>query len=158
MVELFTRYMYYARAKLGVKDTTTPALRLFFEGGNNYKSLNDESVFNELESLANFWKRLYRPDEFSDKTKKQLFILQYAPNGMWTYLTSVYFLARKVKEYNLDEEAFNQFLDKITAFIIKRIFKYNFTSNVACHNYNSVFEIDFSSFRISNVTIIKYLK
>ena len=118
MVELFTRYMYYARAKLRVKDTTTPALRLFFEGGNNYKSLNDESVFNELESLANFWKRLYRPDEFSDKTKKQLFILQYAPNGMWTYLTSVYFLARKDKNDNIDEEAFNQFLDKITAFII----------------------------------------
>lgn len=37
---------------------------------------------------------------------------------MWTYLTSVYFLARKDKNDNLDEKAFNQFLDKITAFII----------------------------------------
>ncbi len=118
MVELFTRYMYYARARLGVKDTTTPALRLFFEGGDNYKILSDESVFNDLESLANFWNRLYRPDEFSEKTQKQLFILQYAPNGMWAYLTSVYFLARKDQNGNLDENVFNQFLDKVTAFIL----------------------------------------
>lgn len=48
---------------------------------------------------------------------KKLFVLNYAPNGMWTYLVSVYFMQYKDDDGLLNEEKFYGFLDKITAFI-----------------------------------------
>lgn len=118
MVELFTQYMYFVRAKRGIKDTTTPALRIFFEGGNKYQAFKDEHVLNDLEALADFWHRIYQFEDFSKETQKLLFVLQYAPNGMWTYLTSVYFFSRRDDANALDEVAFNLFLRRITAFIL----------------------------------------
>ncbi len=106
MVELFTRYMYFVRAKRGIRDTTTPALRLFFEGGNKYQTFRNPEVLCDLEALMAFWSRIYKLQGFSEQTKKLLFVLQYAPNGMWTYLTSVYFLARRNEENEIEEEAF----------------------------------------------------
>ena len=44
-------------------------------------------------------------------------MLQYAPNGMWEYLTSVYFLSYRDDEDQLDDIHFAAFLSKITAFI-----------------------------------------
>ena len=41
MDELFTRYMYYERALMGNKNTTTEALRKFYEK-DNYKLLKNE--------------------------------------------------------------------------------------------------------------------
>ena len=117
MVELFTRYMYFVRAKRGIRDTTTPALCLFFEGGNKYQAFRNQEVLYDLEALVTFWSRIYKLQGFSDQTKKLLFVLQYAPNGMWTYLTSVYFLARRNEQNEIDEEAFKAFLSRITAFI-----------------------------------------
>lgn len=118
MVELFTQYMYFVRAKRGIKDTTTPALRVFFEGGNKYQAFKEKHVLNELEALADFWHRIYQLEDFSKETQKLLFVLQYAPNGMWTYLTSVYFFSRRDDANMLDERAFNFFLRRITAFIL----------------------------------------
>lgn len=40
-----------------------------------------------------------------------------APNGIWTYLVSVYFLCRQEPDGQLDEEQFFHFLERITAFI-----------------------------------------
>ena len=54
---------------------------------------------------------------------RKLYVLNYAPNGMWQYITSVYFLRNKTStdpdQYpdSLDTVKFNAFLDKITAFI-----------------------------------------
>jgi hypothetical protein len=48
---------------------------------------------------------------------RKLAVLNYAPNGMWTYLVSVYFLQYVEGDGSLEEHQFAGFLDKITAFI-----------------------------------------
>lgn len=53
MDELFTRYMYYIRAKQGIKSSTTEALRKFYEK-DNYTLLKREDTFNDLITLAHF--------------------------------------------------------------------------------------------------------
>lgn len=117
MVELFTQYMYYKRAKNGIVGTSTPALRVFFEGGNNYQLLRSDEIMPDLEALAHFWKRLMLHDGLSEKLQKQLFVLKYAPNSMWTYLTSVYFFACRDASNQIEDSKMEQFFDKITAFI-----------------------------------------
>ena len=54
---------------------------------------------------------------FSDGVLKKLFVLNYAPNGMWQHITSVYFLQNRIKDDLLEDTSFNKFLDRITAFI-----------------------------------------
>lgn len=115
--ELFTRYMYYERAKMGVTKSTTEALRTFYSR-NKYSLLNETTMSN-LEKLMDFWKDILdQSDErFSPEVIRQLFILEYAPNGMWTYFLSVYFMQNKDDNNNLDNEKLLAFLKKITAFI-----------------------------------------
>ena len=55
-------------------------------------------------------------DKFSLDVLKRLFVLNYAPNGMWTYFVSVYYMANR-NDGHLDDNEFCQFLDKIIAFI-----------------------------------------
>lgn len=118
MDELFTRYMYYERARMGIRLTTTEALRKFYER-NKYEILKREQTLNDLEILAEFWKEVSDQDDaiFSDRILRRLFVLYYAPNSMWTYLVSVYFMANKTDDNTLEEEAFYEFLNRITAFI-----------------------------------------
>jgi uncharacterized protein with ParB-like and HNH nuclease domain len=118
MDELFTRYMYYLRAKEGNKSTTVESLRKFYERGK-YKYLKTEDTISELKSLASFWQNiaLQNGEIFSEEILKKLFVLSYAPNGMWQYITSVYYLRHKNDEDLLEEAPFGAFLDKITAFI-----------------------------------------
>lgn len=118
MDELFTRYMYYVRAKMGIKSSTTEALRKFYER-DGYALLKDEQTFENLVVLANFWDDVSNQDNirFSPRILRRLFVLNYAPNGMWTYFVSVYFMQNKDKDGMLDDEAFYNFLNKITAFI-----------------------------------------
>lgn len=118
MDELFTRYMYYERAKLGIKQTTTEALRKFYEK-DKYSLLKRDETLDNLEKLADFWKNVFLQEDtvFSDRILRKLAVLQYAPNGMWVYLVSVYFMQYKDDENHLEEEPFYEFLDKITAFI-----------------------------------------
>lgn len=118
MDELFARYMYYLRAKEGNKSTTTEALRKFYER-NKYQYLKNQDTISELKSLALFWKSISNQDEqrFSESVLKKLFVLTYAPNGMWQNIVSVYFLYHKSSDGALNEPEFKAFLDKITAFI-----------------------------------------
>lgn len=118
MDELFTRYMYYLRSKNGNRNTTVEALRKFYEK-NKYAVLKNLHTLDNLESLASFWFNIMNQDKtiFSEETLKKLYILHYAPNSMWQYITSVYFLHYKDKNNTLEEASFNAFLDKITAFI-----------------------------------------
>lgn len=118
MDELFTRYMYYVRAKRGIKSSTTEALRKFYEK-DGYAILKNEETFNNLIDLANFWNDVSNQDneKFSARILRKLFVLNYAPNGMWTYFVSVYFMQNKDNEGLLDEDKFYAFLNKITAFI-----------------------------------------
>ena len=118
MDELFTRYMYYERAKKGIKSSTTEALRKFYEK-ESYSLLKNENTLNSLITLAEFWDSISNQDDekFSNRVLKRLFVLNYAPNGMWTYFVSVYFLHNKDSNGLLDDEKFYVFLSKITAFI-----------------------------------------
>lgn len=118
MDELFTRYMYFERAKQGIKLTTTEALRKFYEK-DKYAILKRDETLDELEKLAQFWKNVNIQDDtvFSEDVLRSLSILKYAPNGMWTYLVSVYFLQNKDANDKLDNGEFNEFLRRITAFI-----------------------------------------
>ena len=118
MDELFTRYMYYVRAKKGIKSSTTEALRKFYEQ-DSYAILKQENTFDDLVTLANFWNDVLKQDDerFSQRVLRRLLVLYYAPNGMWTYFVSVYFMHNKDANGLLDDEAFFNFLHKITAFI-----------------------------------------
>lgn len=117
MDELFTRYMYYKRAVQNISNTTVEGLRKFYEK-NNYELLCQEETFDNIELLAEFWLKIYRQDDsFSKRVLQKLFVLQYAPNSMWTYLVTVYFFKYKNKNNELNEIEFYNFLDKIIAFI-----------------------------------------
>ena len=118
MDDLFTRYMYYLRAKKGIKYSTTEALRKFYEK-DDYACLKDENTFNDLIKLASFWNDINNQDtsKFSDRVLKRLFVLNYAPNGMWNNIVSVYFMQNKDIDGRLDDEKFYNFLNKIIGFI-----------------------------------------
>lgn len=118
MDELFTRYMYFERAKQNNKSSTTEALRKFYEK-NSYALLHNDETFENLIDLANFWNDVHdqSQERFSDRILRRLFVLNYAPNGMWTYFVSVYYLSYRDSNGMLDDEKFYNFLNKITAFI-----------------------------------------
>lgn len=118
MDELFTRYMYYVRATMGIKSSTTEALRKFYEK-DGYALLKQENTFENLVILAHFWNDVSNQDSsrFSERILRRLFVLNYAPNGMWTYFVSVYFMQNRDEDGMLDDEQFYVFLNKITAFI-----------------------------------------
>lgn len=118
MDELFTRYMYYERAKLGIKSSTTEALRKFYEK-DSYRLLKTPGVFDNLITLANFWNDISNQnnERFSEEILRRLFVLNYAPNGMWTYFVSVYFMQNKDDEGMLEDDAFLGFLNKTIAFV-----------------------------------------
>ncbi|MBQ7561915.1 MAG: DUF262 domain-containing protein [Synergistaceae bacterium] len=117
MNELFNRYMHYERAIEGLKDSTQIGSRAFYER-DNYKlfRVDHERVFKNLVMLANFWYDVFsqNEDNLSPRALKKLFILNYAPNSMWTFLVSVYYLHN---QDSFDDEDFCGFLDKLTAFI-----------------------------------------
>ena len=118
MDELFTKYMYYERAKLGISGSTTEALRKFYEK-DNYSLLKNENTFKNLQLLADFWEDILTQNKnvFSDDVLKDLFILNYAPNSMWTYFLSVYFMQNKDMKNELDNEKLHNFLGKVIGFV-----------------------------------------
>lgn len=117
MDELFTRYMYYQRASMGIRDTTTQSLRDFFSR-DSYSILKNDNTLLDLESLLDFWQDVDAQRGFSERVLRRLFVLNYAPNGMWTYLLSVWFLANRDHEGHLNDDKLYQFLNLITAFIL----------------------------------------
>ena len=110
--------MYYVRATRGLSDTTTIALRKFYEN-DNYALMYKNETLDNLETLLDFWNDVTNQDveRFSIRVLRRLFVLSYAPNGMWRYFTSVYFMKNKDAEGKLDDELFYSFLNTITAFI-----------------------------------------
>jgi uncharacterized protein with ParB-like and HNH nuclease domain len=118
MNELFSRYMYYLRAQERVKNSTTLALRSFYEK-DEYKYLKRPNTLKDLKILANFWDCIERNDGsiFNEDINKKLFVLRHSPNSMWHNLTSVYFLKCKLNdEGDLDQARFSLFLSKVIAF------------------------------------------
>lgn len=118
MDELFSRYMYFVRAKKGIMSSTTEALRKFYEK-DSYALLKDEKTLSDLVTLGEFWEDVSNQDthRFSNRVLKRLFVLNYAPNGMWTYFVSVFFMQKKDANGMLEDDGFFEFLQKITGFI-----------------------------------------
>lgn len=118
MDELFARYMYYERSKMQIKSSTTEALRKFYEK-NNYSLFKKPEIFDNLTALAHFWEDVSEQnhERFSDEVLRRFFVLNYAPNSMWTYFVSVYFMQNKDENGLLDNDALEYFLNQITGFI-----------------------------------------
>ena len=113
MDEVFTRYMYYERARMGIKSSTTEALRKFYER-NGYELLKREETFDNIVDLAGFWRDIFdqNTERFSDAVLRRLFVFNFAPNSMWTYFLSVYYMCNRDDEGMLEEESLLTFLDK----------------------------------------------
>lgn len=97
--------MYYERALLTNRSSMTEGLRKFYEK-DGYVLLRREQTLENLVLLADFWKDVYsqNEDRFSVDVLKRLFVLNYAPNSLWTYIVSVYFMHYKNAENMLDNE------------------------------------------------------
>lgn len=120
---IFMRYMHYARASKGIKDTTVEGLRDFYgRDDEKFSPLKRDyaQTFEGLMVLADFWKDVaaLESTRFSERVRKSLFILHYLPNNVWTFLVSVYFMANKTDNGMLDDMKFHAFLQKITGFIL----------------------------------------
>lgn len=125
MDELFTKYMYFIRATENNRSSTTESLRKFYEH-EKYNRLLRENTISDLNSLVGFWENIVEEndEQFSEDVLKKLFVLKNAPNSMWEYITSVYYLSFRNSEGLLSNSAFSAFLSKITAFI----FAYSLTN------------------------------
>ena len=160
MDELFTRYMYFMRANQGIKSSTTEALRKFYEK-DKYSLLKNENTLLNLRVLADFWNDVYnqREDKFSKKVLKKLFILNYAPNSMWHYFLSVYFLKNRDENNLLEEEKLDEFLTRIIAFIWSYAFVKPGVNALRTPVYAEMVnivegkEISFSEFKIEKETL-----
>ena len=117
--DLFMRYSYYAKTKKAVEKNsriseTFSDMRDFY-AENNYELLRDKEVYEDLETLAQFWDDVAnRKDRFSPQVLKKLYVLSYSPYSVWSYVVSLYFMSWR----ELDEEDFCRFADKITALIL----------------------------------------
>jgi hypothetical protein len=160
MDELFTRYMYFMRANQGIKSSTTEALRKFYEK-DKYSLLKNENTLLNLKVLADFWNDVYSQevDRFSKKVLKKLFILNYAPNSMWHYFLSVYFLKNRDENNLLEEEKLDEFLTRIIAFIWSYAFVKPGVNALRTPVYAEMVnivegkEISFSEFKIEKETL-----
>jgi uncharacterized protein with ParB-like and HNH nuclease domain len=118
--EIFTLYMYWLRAKNGIKDTTVPGLRNFFEQ-NKYEKLKNDKTIEDVISLSNFWKILLNKVTInsigvSEEALKYVHSLENMPNVFWKYNLTVYFFANKNENDKLDENKFSEYVKKTCAY------------------------------------------
>ena len=113
--DLFRRYMYYLMARAEIKNDTFPDMRDYYEK-DGYKVLQSNKTFEDLITLANFWDDIATRNEerFSPRVLRRLYVLNWAPYNIWTYVVSIYFMGNR----ELYEEKFFTFLNKITAMIL----------------------------------------
>lgn len=120
MDELFTRYMYFLRAQDDKQknSTTMQALRDFYSK-NKYQVLESEETLSNLEYLLECWHdvKIQNRAVFSESTLRHLFVLNYAPNSLWTFIVSVWFLVNKNEDKFKATSEFENFLDRLSVFI-----------------------------------------
>jgi uncharacterized protein with ParB-like and HNH nuclease domain len=118
--EIFTLYMYWRRAKDGIKDTTVPGLRKYFEQ-NKYEKLKRSQTVEDVIALSDFWrilsdKEIDNPMGVSEETLKYVHCLEYFPNAFWKYNLTIFFFANKDNDNKLEEIDFCEFVKKTLAF------------------------------------------
>ena len=155
--EIFVQAMQCCRGRMGISDTTTRGVRDFFER-DGYEVFNDKHFMEELIGLSRFWRNMTerKSNVFSDEVLRRLFVLSYAPNAMWTYLASAWFLAHgNISDGTIaDQESFVLFLKKITAFILAYTIIMPGTNQLRTPIYPELVKLvkgnqcDFSNYRI----------
>jgi uncharacterized protein with ParB-like and HNH nuclease domain len=118
--DIFTLYMYWLRAKNGIKDTTVPGLRKFFEQ-NKYEKLKNNKTIEDVISLSKFWKVLSDKETpnligISEEALKYVHALENMPNVFWKYNLTVYFFANKSEKDELDKNEFSEYVKKTCAY------------------------------------------
>ncbi|MDR2652730.1 MAG: DUF262 domain-containing HNH endonuclease family protein, partial [Prevotellaceae bacterium] len=118
--EIFTLYMYWLRAKDGIKDTTVPGLRKYFEQ-NKYEKLKRYQTVEDVIALSDFWrilsdKEIDNPMGVSEETLKYVHCLEYFPNAFWKYNLTIFFFANKDSDNKLEEIDFCEFVKQTLAF------------------------------------------
>lgn len=160
MDELFTRYMYYVRANQGLKSSTTEALRKFYEKGK-YSILKKDDTLPNLKVLVDFWHGVHSQnvERFSASILRKLYILNSAPNGMWTYFLSVYFLQNKNQDGKLEEKSLGDFLSKTIGFVWAYAFVYPGVNALRTPVYAEMInivtnkEISFTEYKFDELTL-----
>ena len=149
--DLFMKYMYYKLAESGTKSDTFIGLRPYFEK-NNYNEFKSEKSFEDLVTLANFWNDIEKCDEerFSPRILKRLYVLNYSPYNIWSYIVSIYFLGNRDAQNKLDDEKFYKFLHKITA-----MFLMHAIVNPGTQNVRRPFFVEFSNILKGNELTFK---
>lgn len=117
--DLFMKYMYFLLAKEKTKSDTFIGLRPYYEK-NDYEVLKSEKAFEDLVTLANFWNDIFarKEERFSPRVLKCLYVLNYSPYNIWSYIVSLYFMGNRDAQNNLNDEKFYKFLQKITAMLL----------------------------------------
>ena len=97
---------------------TNPRQPKFYER-DKYSILKQDGTFDDLKDLAQFWEDIadQNSERFSENTLRKLFTLNYAPNSMWNYFVSVYYMANRDGNGSLDTKKFEIFLDRTIAFV-----------------------------------------
>lgn len=160
MDELFTRYMYYVRANQGLKSSTTEALRKFYEKGK-YSILKKDDTLPNLKVLVDFWHDVHSQnvERFSASILRKFYILNSAPNGMWTYFLSVYFLQNKNQDGKLEEKSLGEFLSKTIGFVWAYAFVYPGVNALRTPVYAEMInivtnkEISFTEYKFDELTL-----
>ena len=117
--DLFMKYMYFLLAKEKTKSDTFIGLRPYYEK-NDYAVLKSEKSFEDLVTLANFWNDIFarKEERFSLRVLRCLYVLNYSPYNVWSYIVSLYFMGNRDENNLLNDEKFYKFLQKITAMLL----------------------------------------
>lgn len=122
--KLFYYYMFYLRASVNDRKTTTPGVRKFYSK-NSFELLYSPKIMDDLNTLVNLWRvvnnrTIIEEQEWSNniKIRQILDALSSYPNEFWKYPVVIYYL--KYYEEEDFEEQFIKFLKKLMAVLSAR--------------------------------------
>lgn len=122
--KLFYYYMFYLRALVNDRNTTTPGIRKYYSR-NNFEQLYKSDVMKNLNTVLNLWLVVNNRVEIEDEDwsknieiKQVLDGLTSYPNEFWKYPVVIYYL--KYHGSQDFEELFLKFLKKLLAVLAAR--------------------------------------
>jgi len=122
--KLFYYYMFYLRALVNDRNTTTPGIRKYYSR-NGFEQLYKEDLLDNLDKVLNLWIVVNNNIEIEDENwsknneiKQLLDGLSSYPNEFWKYPVVIYYL--KYKNSQIFEKMFLKFLQKLLAVLSAR--------------------------------------
>ncbi len=124
--QMFTYYMFYLRAQMGNKETSTPALRKFFTENKDMR-LRSPSLLEDVGMIVKLWSVIVNHEDIPDeewssniRILKGLDILSTYPNEMWVHPVVCFYLSHKSDERF--ERLFEVFVYKLISELIVKYF------------------------------------